>query len=74
MKYFSELRNSGSIFLATVNQLAEFQKHHCYPHARVFVLTADDGWEDSYYNLWSIANTYHIPFSFALIVDDIGKP
>ena len=67
MQTISELKNSGKIGLMTGEDFLKSLKTNCFPHEKIFIFTADDGWQDNFYTLAPIAEKYEIPFIFGIV-------
>lgn len=67
MKTIAELKNSNKIALMTGDEFLKSLKNNCFPHEKIFLFTADDGWADNFYTLAPIAEKYQIPFIFGIV-------
>lgn len=67
MKTVSELEKTGKIALMTGDDFLKALENNCFPHKKIFIFTADDGWSDNFYTLAPIAEKYNIPFIFGIV-------
>ena len=58
MKYIRELEDHGLVYVAKLSELDAFRKSKCFPNKHIFVLTADDGWDDTYTRIFWLARKY----------------
>ena len=74
MKYIRELQDHGLVYVAKLSELDTFRKSKCFPNKHVFVLTADDGWDDTYTRIFWLARKYRLPFGIGLITSKLNTP
>lgn len=72
MATISLLAKNHKITLMNGSNLVKAMKNNCFPSHNVWIFTADDGWEDNYYQLATIAKEYEIPFIFGIISGKIN--
>lgn len=58
---------NGSDFLNAV-------KKQCFPAKHIWIFTSDDGWSDTYSDLYPIANEYRVPFFLGIITNRLDTP
>lgn len=46
----------------------------CFPSGKIWIFTSDDGWIDTYTDLFPIAHEYNVPFFLGIITNRIDTP
>ena len=72
MKFIRSLEDKGQIYVAKLSELDTFRKNQCFPNKNIFVLTADDGWDDTYSRIYWLARKYNLPFGMGLITSRLN--
>ena len=67
MKIVSALAKQKKISLMTGEDFETAMENNCFPSAKIWIFTADDGWIDTFTDLAPIAEKYQIPFIFGII-------
>ncbi len=67
MQAIHRLESAGLVTLMRGKDFVKAVRSGCYPGRNIWIFTDDDGWIDSYTNLYPIAKKYHIPFFFWVI-------
>ena len=67
MQIVSALAKQKKISLMTGEDFEKAMENNCFPSAKIWIFTADDGWIDTFTDLAPIAEKYQIPFIFGII-------
>lgn len=67
MKIIRALADEGKIFLMNGKNFAKSFTENCFPHEKIWLFSADDGWIDTATELAPLAEKYQIPFIFGII-------
>lgn len=73
LETIGRLAHEKKITLMTGENFAKSLKNNCFPADKIWIFTADDGWEDNYYSLAPIATKHQIPFIFGIVSGTLGK-
>jgi peptidoglycan/xylan/chitin deacetylase (PgdA/CDA1 family) len=74
MKYVQKLRNDWIVYTMNWSELIEAIQRDCFPAKRIWIFTSDDGWIDSYTDLFTIAHEYRVPFFIGIIANRLDIP
>lgn len=74
MQYISDISKDRKITLMNGIDFIESLESGCFPWKRIWIFSSDDGWSDTYENLFPIAREYQIPFFFWIIGNKIDVP
>lgn len=69
LEAFEQLQSEEKIKIIFLSELENFQASNCFPHKNIVVLTADDGWDDNYINLFPIVIKHNLKFHLSIISD-----
>lgn len=67
MERVKELEDEWLIKTVFSSELEIFAKEWCYPNKNIVVLFSDDGWDDTYKNLFPIVTANKVKFNVAII-------
>lgn len=67
MQYIQELRKDGKIYTMNGPDFLKALDANCFPAKHIWIFTSDDGWSDTYTDLFPIAHEYNIPFFLGII-------
>lgn len=72
MSYLRDRANEWKIILMNGWDLVSSIATNCFPGNHIWAFTSDDGWSDTYDQLFPIAREYRVPFFLGIITDRIG--
>lgn len=74
MKTVQRLATEEKIYLMRWDEFEQSMLKNCFTKSPVWIFTADDGWMDTYTELFQIVQSYQIPFFIGIITSKIGSP
>lgn len=74
MNHIQSLRKEWRIYTMNGSDFIAAKERKCYPAKRIWIFTSDDGWSDTYTNLFPIATEYNIPFFLGIITNRLDTP
>ncbi len=74
MKEIGKLRDESIVSLIHGDDFIQSWKDKCFTSKKIWILTTDDSWSDTYTSLAPIARKHSIPFFFGAIENRVDTP
>lgn len=73
MKRVRKIADEWKISLMNGDNFIKELKNNCFSQSTLWIFSSDDGWSDTYTDLYPIINEYKIPFFLGIVTDFLDK-